>query len=160
MHLKSCKKQVNYYKRKNKLDKANYIEEHILPVINIYVSALKEAGYPSDCFFDSRFTIDTGMICNLGRAINLFKGLTTFINEPLTPIHERNYGRHCSTMKQENYVWLLGCDFKDTISIEKLDLFNTASVEGQVSFRKRILIDGFNNKISEDEKYLYPGEVE
>ena len=100
------------------------------------------------------------MICNLGRAINLFKGITKFINEPLTPIHERNYGRHCSTMKQENYVWLLGCDFNNNILIEKLDLFNTASVEGQVSFKKKIDIDGFNEKIEEHDKYLYPGECE
>ena len=63
-------------------------------------------------------------------------------------------------MKQENSVWLLGCDFNNNVLIEKLDLFNTASVEGQVSFKKRIQIDNFNNKISEEEKYLYPGEVE
>lgn len=158
--IEILKEYVKYYEEVGKNDKSEYINKHIIPIIDVYLKALQIAGYSSDVFFDKNFTIDTGMICNLGRAINLFKGLTTFINEPLTPIHERNYGRHCSTMKQENYVWLLGCDFKDTISIEKLDLFNTASVEGQVSFRKRILIDGFNNKISEDEKYLYPGEVE
>ena len=111
-------------------------------------------------FFDKNFTIDTGIICNLGRAINLFKGLTSFINEPLTPIHERNYGRYCSTMKQENSVWLLGCDFDNHLLIEKLDLFNTASTEGQVSFRKKMMFDDFNCKIHEGEKYLYPGEVQ
>ena len=63
-------------------------------------------------------------------------------------------------MKQENYVWLLGCDFNNNVLIEKLDLFNTASVEGQVSFKKKICIDGFNKRIDESEKYLYPGEVE
>jgi hypothetical protein len=99
------------------------------------------------------------MICNLGRAVNLFKGLTSYVNEPLTPIHERNYGRYCSTMKQENYVWLLGCDFNNNVLIEKLDLFNTASTEGQVSIKKKIFIDGFNNRIDENSKYLYPGEV-
>ena len=149
-----------YYKENNKLEKSEYILNHIIPIIEIYVKALKEANYKSDVFFDKKFTIDTGIICNLGRAINLFKGLTKFINEPLTPIHERNYGRHCSTMKQENYVWLLGCDFHDNILIEKLDLFNTASTEGQVSIRKRIKIEGFNKKISEEEYYLYPGARE
>ena len=150
----------NYYYEPNKKEKSDYIKRHVLPLLKVYVEALKKAGYESDLFFDKYFTIDTGMICNLGRAIHFFKGLTNYINEPLTPIHERNYGRHCSTMKQENYVWLLGCDFNDTILIEKLDLFNTASVEGQVSIKKQIHIDGFNKNIHEDEKYLYPGEVQ
>ena len=154
------KEYSTYYKENSKLEKSNYILEHIIPVIEVYVKALKKANYSSDVFFDKKFTIDTGIICNLGRAINLFKGLTKFINEPLTPTHERNYGRHCSTMKQENYVWLLGCDFHDNILIEKLDLFNTASTEGQVSIRKRINIEGFNKKISEEEDYLYPGAKE
>ena len=154
------KEYSTYYKENNKEEKSNYIINHIIPVIEVYVSALKQANYSSDVFFDKKFTIDTGIICNLGRAINLFKGITKHINEPLTPIHERNYGRHCSTMKQENYVWLLGCDFHDNILIEKLDLFNTASTEGQVSIRKRINIEGFNNKIGEDESYLYPGAAE
>ena len=106
------------------------------------------------------FTIDTGIICNLGRAIYLFKGLTKYTNEPLTPTHERNYGRHCSTMKEENYVWLLGCGFNNSLLIEKLDMFNTASVEGQVSFKRKIEIENFNKKVNETEKYLYPGEKE
>ena len=151
---------ANYYQEIGKKEKHDYIKRHIIPIIEVYIKALEEAEYPSNVFFDKYFTIDTGTICNLGRAINLFKGLSSFINEPLTPISERNYGRHCSTMKQENSVWLLGCDFNNNVLIEKLDLFNTASVEGQVSFKKRIQIDNFNNKISEEEKYLYPGEVE
>ena len=149
-----------YYQEIGKEDKSNYINNHIIPLIDIYIKALIIAGYPSDVFFDKNFTIDTGIICNLGRAINLFKGITKFINEPLTPSHERNYGRHCSTMKQENYVWLLGCDFNNNLLIEKLDLFNTASVEGQVSFKKKIEIESINEKIEENEKYLYPGECE
>lgn len=154
------KESVLYYEKIGKLEKSTYIKEHIVPILEVYINALKIAKYPAEVFFDKNFTIDTGMICNLGRAINLFKGLTSFINEPLTPIHERNYGRHCSTMKQENYVWLLGCDFKNTIAIEKLDLFNTASEEGQVSFRKKLIFDDINEKINEKSKYLYPGEVE
>ena len=154
------KEYSKYYLEKGKQEKSIYIINHVIPLIEIYIKSLKLAGYSPEVFFDKNFTIDTGMICNLGRAINLFKGITKFINEPLTPIHERNYGRHCSTMKQENSVWLLGCDFNDSISVETLDLFNTASVEGQVSIKKKIIIDGFNQKVNENEKYLYPGEVE
>lgn len=149
--------QIKYYESKGRIDKSEYIKEHILPIVSVYVNALKLAGYPSDCFFDSKFTIDTGMICNLGRAIGYFKGLTKFVNEPLTPTHERNYGRHCSTMKQESYVWMLGCGFDNNINIERLDLFKTASVEGQTSYREVVTIDGFNKKVDDKIKYLYPG---
>lgn len=149
--------QIKYYESKGKIDKSEYIKEHILPIVTVYVNALKLAGYPSDCFFDSKFTIDTGMICNLGRAIGYFKGLTKFVNEPLTPTHERNYGRHCSTMKQESYVWMLGCGFDNNINIERLDLFKTASVEGQTSYREVVTIDGFNKRVNDKIKYLYPG---
>ncbi len=149
--------QISYYESKGKIDKAEYIKEHILPIVTVYVNALKLAGYPSDCFFNSKFTIDTGMICNLGRAIGYFKGLTKFVNEPLTPTHERNYGRHCSTMKQESYVWMLGCGFDNTINIERLDLFKTASVEGQTSYKEVVTIEGFNKKVDDKVKYLYPG---
>ena len=154
------KEYSKYYHEIGKEEKSTYIMNHVVPLIEVYIDALKEAGYSSDAFFDKNFTIDTGMICNLGRAINLFKGVTKFVNEPITPIHERNYGRHCSTMKQENYVWLLGCDFHNNVLIEKLDLFNTASVEGQVSIRKVIEVPNFNIKIDENSKYLYPGAVE
>ena len=153
------KEYSKYYEEKGKREKSIYIINHIIPLIEVYIKALQEAGYSSDVFFDKNFTIDTGMICNLGRAVNLFKGITSYVNEPLTPVHERNYGRHCSTMKQENYVWLLGCDFNNNITIEKLDLFNTASVEGQVSIKKKIYIDNFNARVNENDKYLYPGEV-
>ncbi len=158
--LKIVSKEAHNYRKRGKIDKAEYIDEHILPVLKTYINALKGANYPADCFFDKKFTIDTGIICNLGRAINYFKGLTSFVNEPLTPTHERNYGRHCSTMKQENYVWKLACGFNNTINIEKLDLFKTASVEGQTSFRYDINIDEFNKVVDEKERYLYPGVKE
>lgn len=153
-----CKKDINYYDIKGKIDKANYIRNHILPVLEVYVEALEQASYPATCFFDSKFTIDTGIICNLGRAIKYFKGLTKFINEPLTPTHERNYGRYCSTMKQENSAWLLSCGFDDNLIIEKLDLFNTASTQGQVAYKHNLRINHFNKKVKEGkEQYLYPG---
>lgn len=151
---------AKYYDDIGKFDKSDYIRRHVLPLIRIYENALKKANYSSDVFFDKNFTIDTGMICNLGRAVHLFKGLTSFINEPLTPTHERNYGRHCSTMREENSAWLLGCDYDNTVVMEKLDLFNTASTSGQVSFKKSIKLDDINDNIDGKSKYLYPGEVE
>jgi len=146
----------NYLSTKE--EKSKYINEHVLPIVMIYINALKNAGYSSDCFFDSKFTIDTGMICNLGRALYLFKGLTSSVNEPLTPTHERNYGRYCSTMKEENYVWRLSCGFNNNLIIEKLDLFNTASPQGQSSYKKVIHLDNINELMEDNKKYyLYPG---
>ena len=159
--LDICDNISKNYKEQGKLDKYNYIQKHVLPIIKIYVHALESAGYSSDCFFDSKFTIDTGTICNLGRANKLFKGLSSFVNEPLTPTHERNYGRFCSTMKQENYAWKLSCGFHNTLVIEKLDLFNTASQRGQSSFKKVIELKNLNESIIEEEdKYFYPGSKE
>lgn len=155
--IKYVEEKIEYYESKGKMDKAQYINEHILPIINVYVRALKDAHYPASCFFDSKFTIDTGTICNLGRAINYFAGLTKFVNEPLTPTHERNYGRYCSTMKQESYAWMLGCGFNNKVIVERLDLFKTASVEGQTSYRQVFEIEGFNRKVDDKIKYLYPG---
>lgn len=156
--IKDISKQADYYKSINKLDKYAYINEHVLPLIQVYLKALKQAEFKPSTFFDKNFTIDTGTICNLGRAINLFKGITKYINEPVTPSNERNYGRYCSIMKQENYGWRLSCGINNTLIIEKLDLFNTASENGQVSFRKVIDLKLENEKIDDyDKKYLVPG---
>ena len=152
------KEYAKYYEEISKVEKSEYIKNNIIPIIDIYIKVLKKANYSSDVFFNKNFTIDTGIICNLGRALAYFKGLTSFVNEPLTPIHERNYGRHCSTMKEENCVWLLGCDYDDNIVMEKLELFNTASTKGQLSFKKVLKIEGINANINSESKYLYPGE--
>lgn len=156
--LKICEKIAIDYKKCKKNEKYNYIVKHVMPIIKVYIRMLKEANYSPDCFFDSKFTIDTGMICNLGRAIYQFKGLSSEINQPLTPTHERNYGKICSTMKQENIAWRLSCGFKNTLIIEKLNMFNTASAEGQIAYKKSIKIENLNKKITEKtDDYLYPG---
>lgn len=159
--IEICKTDAQNYLVNSKLEKADYIIKNVIPLVSTYIESLKLAGYTSDSFFDKHFTIDTGIICNMGRAIYEFKGLTDFLNEPLTPTHERNYGRHHSTMKIENSVWRLSCGFNNTLLIEKLELFNTASVRGQVSFHKVIQLDNFNTKITEEEKKninILPGE--
>lgn len=152
--------QAMEYKKIGKLEKYKFILEHVIPIVNVYINSLKIAKYNPSCFFDKNFTIDTGTICNLGRAIKLFKGITNHVNEPLTPTNERNYGRYCSTMKQENYVWRLSCGFNNSLIIEKLDLFNTANDKGQVSYKKVICLDIDNKttKLKENE-YLFPGVI-
>ena len=131
-------------------------------MINAYISALQIAGYTAKDFFDPDFSIDTGIICNLGRAINEFQGLTSKENEPLTPVHERNYGMHNSKMSQEGISWRLSCNYNNSIVIEKLNMFNTASEEGQVAERISIQLQNEEDEIytANDLKtmFLVPGQ--
>ena len=136
------------YREAGKNDKADYIKQEVLPIANAYVSALQQAGYPASVFFDKDFTIDTGIICNLGRAISEFKGLSSKEDEPLTPTHERNYGSYNSTMVVENVSWRLSADYGDSLTIERLNMANTAKEGGQVSFKKTIKLND-----SEDSKF-------
>lgn len=159
--LNICRKNANKYKSNGQQNKYVYVTEEILPMVNAYISALQIAGYPAKNFFDAEFTIDTGIICNLGRAIHEFKGLTTKENEPVTPIHERNYGMYNSKMKEEGVSWRLSCNYENSIVIEKLNMYDTASVRGQVAERKVIQLNNLDEiYTSSDLKtmYLVPGE--
>lgn len=159
--LNICNEDAKLYEIINKIDKASYIKNDVLPMVNAYISALQEAGYTAADFFDPEFTIDTGIICNLGRAVEQFKGITLKANEPLTPVHERNYGKYNSKMSKEGTAWRLSCDYNNKIVIERLDLFNTTAEQGQVSFKKQIQLepnDEILNQTSLTEHYLIPGQ--
>ncbi|MBQ3474717.1 MAG: hypothetical protein IJH20_00885 [Bacilli bacterium] len=152
------KKTINRDERE-----VEYINNEILPMINTYINVLKKSNYSPSVFFDKNFTIDTGIICNLGRAIHEFKGLVSVENEPLTLNHERNYGNSNSTMTVEGSVWRLSCDYNDTIILELLDLADTASSDGQTKSKIKIKLDSKDNKISfKDIKgnYYIPGQRE
>lgn len=151
----------SYYGKNTNYDKANYIIHNISSMVEPYAKALKEAGYDACCFFDPKFTIDTGIICNMGRAKNEFKGLTSKSNNPMTPTHERNYGKTNSTMIVENSAWKLNCGYEDTIVIEKLNLCNTATESGQVIYKKDIKLNEENEKLNPKNlniEYLIPGQ--
>ena len=144
-----------------KKEKSTYIINEIMPMINAYVSALQVAEYEASDFFNPDFTIDTGIICNLGRAVSLFKGITTKENEPLTPVHERNYGKFNSKMSMEGTAWRLSCDYNDSIVIEQLNLFNTTESEGQVAYKKSIQLDKDDEILKQSDlltQYLIPGQ--
>ena len=70
--IKICKNNARVYEKLGKKEKSNYITNEILPMINAYISALQIAGYAAMDFFDPEFSIDTGIIGNLGRAIHEF----------------------------------------------------------------------------------------
>ena len=157
-----CKSMAHKYANNGKEEKSNYIINEILPMVNAYISSLQIAGYMAKDFFNPEFSIDTGIICNLGRAIHEFKGLTSKEDEPLTPVHERNYGTYNSKMAQEGVAWRLSCNYNNTIVVEKLNMFNTASEEGQVAERKIIQLENKMNELYDandlQTMYLVPGQ--
>ncbi|MFE5030253.1 hypothetical protein ACFRAO_45020 [Streptomyces sp. NPDC056656] len=71
---------------------ARHLKEQVLPLVETYVSALHEAGWPASAVFSREFTIDTGQIVNQGRGMGLFRGLVSRPDEPMTPREERGYG--------------------------------------------------------------------
>lgn len=159
--VKICKANAKKYLDEGKYDKAKYIENEILPMINAYIEALNISGYTPKEFFDANFTIDTGIICNMGRALTEFKGLSEIPNEPLTPTHERNYGRHTSTMTQEGIAWRLSCNYNNEILIEKLNLCDTASEYGQLIENYKIKLRAADEKLDITNlktSYLIPGQ--
>lgn len=160
--IELLKRNAQQYKIRGKYEKCDYILENVLPMVQAYVSALQIANYKASDVFNPNFTIDTGTICNLGRAIYEFNGLTQKVNEPLTPTHERNYGYRNSTMTQEGTAWRLSCDYNNKIVIQKLSLKDTSSVGGQVVSEKKIelpLGDGTMNMLDLNENYLVPGQI-
>ena len=159
--LDICKENAIKYGKIGKKDKEAYILKEILPMISAYVTALQEAGYEASDFFNPDFTIDTGIICNLGKAISEFCGITYKTNEPLTPVHERNYGKFNSKMTREGIAWRLSCNYNNTIIIEKLNLSNTTDLQGQVSYRKIIQLKDRDERLTNkdlEHSYLIPGQ--
>lgn len=145
--LKVKNKMLDYYQN-NEVEKYEYIKENIMPMLLTYTRALYEAGYSPDNFFDRNFTIDTGIICNLGRAIHEFKGLVSIENEPLTLNHERNYGNVKSTMTEEGVAWRLSCDYDNTLIIEELDLASTATMSGQTRYHQIVKLEANDEILS------------
>ncbi len=133
--------QMLDYLHNGEVEKYDYISGCIFPMLKTYTRALYEAGYAARNFFDRNFTIDTGIICNLGRAIHEFKELVSIENEPLTLNHERNYGTIKSTMTEEGAVWRLSCNYDNQLIIELLDLSKTATQEGQTKYHQNIQLE-------------------
>lgn len=103
---------------------SDYIKRYTIPLVSSYIKALKQADYPPSCFFDKNFTLDTGQICNIGRALNEYKELTNKTNLPLTPQHEKTFGEK-SRLAMEETVWLLSLKTQNDsnfIHIEEQDL--------------------------------------
>lgn len=145
---------ASLYKQADKLSchdprAAAYIREQVVEVLKSYVRVLQLAKYPSTAFFDKDLSVDTGHICNLGRAYHEYKAIASRPDLPLTPNHERAFGL-TGELAEEGEAWrlavapVLGASstssacgerntYKDSPSIlvERLDLALTATEEGQ-----------------------------
>ncbi|WP_177154316.1 hypothetical protein [Actinosynnema pretiosum] len=82
---------------------AEHIRHEVLPLVADYARALLGAGLPASLFFSRQFTLDTGPAINQGRALVLFKGLSTTEDTPISPWQER--GDLISASK--GHVWRL-----------------------------------------------------
>lgn len=128
---------------------AAYIREQVVEVLMSYVRVLHLADYPATAFFDKDLTVDTGHICNLGRAYHEYKAIASRPDLPLTPNHERAFGL-TGELAEEGQAWRLAvapvlgtsstssaCGERNTyrdspsILVERLDLAMTATPEGQ-----------------------------
>lgn len=84
---------------------AHHLKTNIIPVVEMYVDALSQAGYDPALVFDNRFTVDTGTVVNQGRAKHLFGGLATETNQPLTPQEQRSHGQDVSLAALRGHRW-------------------------------------------------------
>ncbi len=128
---------------------AAYIREQVIELVKSYVRILHLADYPSTAFFDKDLSVDTGHICNLGRAYHEYKAIASRPNLPLTPNHERAFGL-TGELAEEGQAWRLAVTpvlgafstasargerntYRDfpSILLERLDLAMTATPEGQ-----------------------------
>ncbi|WP_369427436.1 hypothetical protein [Providencia sp. PROV236] len=123
---------------------SSYIENDLIPLIESYIRILKIAKFPANSFLDKALTMDTGQICNLGRAFNEYKLLSSRQDLPMTPNHERAFGNK-GDLANEGTVFRLSPGRRQRISnklgrintkenefiIEELDLSSTSSEDGQ-----------------------------
>lgn len=139
---------------------AVYIREQVIEVMKSYVRVLQLADYPATAFFDKHLSVDTGHICNMGRAYHEYKAIASRPNLPLTPNHERAFGL-TGELAEEGQAWrlavapVLGASSttsargkrnayrnSPSIMVERLDLAMTATPEGQS--RERFFLETEN----------------
>jgi hypothetical protein len=138
---------------------ADYVAADVLPVVTSVAAALQKAGYPASSFFDRNFLVDTGHICNLGRAFHEYRAIASRPDLPVTPNHERAYGL-LGELAEEGEAWRLAVAPVSTISnsasirgarntfrsapsilVERLDLSTTATKRGQSRGRYFLDVD-------------------
>jgi hypothetical protein len=149
---------------------AAYIQSEVLCLVESFVRVLKEADYPAASYFDKNISVDTGHICNLGRAYSEYKAIASRGDLPLTPKHERAFGAG-GELAEEGIAWRIAvapqerarnaCGERNTyqerpaILVEKLNLAMTATSSGQ-SQECYFLPDQAVERISLSESTWFP----
>ena len=154
-----------------------YIRKEIIDLVKSYARVLQYANYPSNVYFDKNLSVDTGHICNLGRAYHEYKAIASRANLPLTPDHERAFGTN-GELAEEGIAWRIAItpnsmtttaanargvrnQYKDKpmILIEKLDLSMTATSHGQAQEKYFLAGDTSTHFTLQDMKHfpLIPG---
>lgn len=132
---------------------AKYVRKEVIELVQSYARVLQYANYPVSAYFDKNLSVDTGHICNLGRAYYEYKAIASRPDLPLTPDHERAFGQ-MGELAEEGIAWRIAITPNSTISsgsnargkrniyqekpmimIEKLDLSLTATSHGQAQDR-------------------------
>lgn len=154
-------------------ESSRYIYNDIVPLLESYLRTLQAAGYKAEDFLDKNLTIDTGQICNLGRAYFEYKQIASRPDLPLTPNHERAYGSS-GDLAQEGIVYRLAPGNRTRISatgssqrlaisemiIEALDLKSTACENGQSRGHYMIPISGVKkSSLVECQTTMIPGQI-
>ena len=125
-------------------ESAEYLREHVVPLLLSYIRALKIADLPANSLFNKAVTIDTGQICNLGQAYHEYKAIASRPDLPLTLNHERAFGKN-GELASEGTVFRLAPSnvirkassfsrqnqLMQGFTIEQLDLESTSSADGQ-----------------------------
>jgi hypothetical protein len=149
---------------------AAYIKDEILTLVESYVRILKQADYPATSYFDKNISVDTGHICNLGRAFTEYDGIASRSDLPLTPKHERAFGAG-GELAEEGIAWRIAVAPLDqarnargernayqeqpAILVESLDLAMTATTSGQ-SKERYFLRDKAVERISVNDSKWFP----
>jgi hypothetical protein len=152
---------------------STYIREQIIELVKSYVRVLRLADYPPTAFFDKDLSVETGHICNLGRAYHEYKAIASRPDLPLTPNHERAFGL-TGELSEEGHTWRLAvtpvlgassttnaCGERNTyrdspsILVERLDLAMTATPEGQSMERFFLKIEKIE-KITIRDSQIFP----
>lgn len=137
------------------LASSRYIQHDVVPLVESYVRILKMAQYPASSLLDKAVTLETGQICNLGLAFHEYKQLASRQDLPMTPNHERSFGKK-GDLANEGTVYRLTPGGRQRISntlgrtkttekefiIEELDLSATSSMNGQSRQHYKFFLSG------------------
>jgi len=149
---------------------AAYIESDVISLVQSYIRILQLATYPAESYFDRDLSVDTGHICNLGRAYAEYRGIASRPDLPLTPRHERAFGVD-GELADEGNVWRIAVTPQDqrknarggrnvfreqpSILFEKLNLANTATASGQ-SAERHFITFAAAERFGSDDAHWFP----